>query len=80
MFNNLKYWLFLVFCTTNAFAGWWSWLYCPESGGRTFEENQYFFKEAAERARWGVRRAKKGDGYTCWMRRKRTKIVRVSPC
>jgi hypothetical protein len=21
MFNNLKYWLFLVFCATNAFAG-----------------------------------------------------------
>ena len=22
MFNNLEYWLFLVFCATNAFAGW----------------------------------------------------------
>jgi len=61
MFNNLEYWLFLVFCVTNAFAGWWSWLYIPESGGRTFEENQDFFKEAAERGRWGVRKVKKGE-------------------
>ena len=61
MFNNLEYWLFLVFCATNAFAGWWSWLYCPESGGRTFEENQDFFKEAAERGRWGVRKVKNGE-------------------
>jgi hypothetical protein len=61
IFNNLKYWLFLVFCATNAFVGWWSWMYCPESGGRTFEENQDFFKEAAERGRWGVRKVKKGE-------------------
>ena len=61
MFNNLKYWLFVVFCVTNAFAGWWSWMYVPESGGRTFEENQDFFKEAAERGSWVVRRVKGGE-------------------
>jgi len=38
-FNNLKYWLFLVFAVTNSFAGWWTWEYTPESGGRSFEEN-----------------------------------------
>lgn len=25
-FNNLKYWLFLVFGVTNLFAGWWTWV------------------------------------------------------
>ena len=25
-FNNLNYWLFLVFCVTNLFAGWWTWV------------------------------------------------------
>jgi len=25
-FNNLKYWLFLVFALTNLFAGWWTWV------------------------------------------------------
>ena len=25
-FNNLNYWLFLVFAVTNAFAGWWTWV------------------------------------------------------
>ena len=25
-FNNLKYWLFLVFAATNTFAGWWTWV------------------------------------------------------
>lgn len=61
MFNNLKYWLFLVFCVTNAFAGWWSWVYVPESGGRTFEQNQDFFTEAAEKGSWGVRKVKGGE-------------------
>jgi len=32
-----------------------------ELGGSTFEENQDFFKEAAERERWGVRKVKKGE-------------------
>ena len=25
-FNNLNYWLFLVFAITNGFAGWWTWV------------------------------------------------------
>ena len=25
-FNNLNYWLFLVFAVTNLFAGWWTWV------------------------------------------------------
>ena len=25
-FNNLSYWLFLVFAATNLFAGWWTWV------------------------------------------------------
>ncbi|KAL9620088.1 MAG: hypothetical protein Q9160_005378 [Pyrenula sp. 1 TL-2023] len=53
-FNKLHYWLFLVFAATNAFAGWWTWLYVPESGGRSFEENQEFFKKATEAKSWSV--------------------------
>lgn len=26
VFNNLNYWLFLVFAVTNLFAGWWTWV------------------------------------------------------
>ena len=26
-FNNLKYWLFMVFAVTNGFAAWWTWVY-----------------------------------------------------
>lgn len=58
-FNNLKYWLFLVFAATNSFAGWWTWKYSPESGGRSFEENQGFFTCAAHDGSWSV---KKVDG------------------
>ncbi len=54
-FNNLKYWLFLVFAATNSFAGWWTWKYTPESGGRSFEENQEFFDSAKEDGSWSVR-------------------------
>ncbi|KAJ9603958.1 hypothetical protein H2200_011480 [Cladophialophora chaetospira] len=60
-FNNLEYWLFLVFAATNAFAGLWTYLYCPESGNRTFEENQDFFKEAAEKGSWRVSRVRDGE-------------------
>jgi Sugar (and other) transporter len=63
-FNNLKYWLFLVFAVTNAFAGWWTWMYCPESGGRSFEENQDFFAKAGEKDSWRVRAVKGGE----WLR------------
>ena len=64
-FNNLEYWLFLVFCVTNGFAGWWTWRYCPESGGRSFEENQDFFKEANDGTDgWGVKAVKAGEWLT----------------
>lgn len=63
-FNNLKYWLFAVFCLTNSFAGWFTWMYCPESGSRTFEENQEFFSEAAEKGSWAVKKVKQGTWLT----------------
>jgi Sugar (and other) transporter len=59
-FNNLKYWLFLVFAGTNLFAGWWTWMYSPESGGRSFEDNQEFFVRAKEEGTWVVRRVEGG--------------------
>ncbi|WPG97593.1 Sugar transporter TC2A11 family [Acrodontium crateriforme] len=60
LFNNLKFWLFLVFAATNTFAGVWTWLYTPESGGRSFQENQAFFEAAADQRSWRVSRVKKG--------------------
>ena len=60
MFNNLKYWIFAVFTLTNLFAGVWTYLYCPESGGRSFEENQEFFDKAAEAGTWRVSRVDDG--------------------
>lgn len=60
MFNNLKYWIFLVFCATNLFAGLWTYLYLPETGNRSFEENQEFFKEAAKAGTWRVSKVEKG--------------------
>ncbi|KAF2135951.1 uncharacterized protein K452DRAFT_280726 [Aplosporella prunicola CBS 121167] len=59
MFNNLEYWIFIVFAVTNAMAGIWTWMYLPESGGRSFEENQQFFDDAADAGTW---RVKKVDG------------------
>lgn len=59
VFNNLTYWLFLVFAATNAFAGWWTWSYSPETGGRSFEANQEFFISASKDNSWVV---KKVDG------------------
>ena len=60
MFNNLKYFIFLVFGLTNAFAGIWTYLYCPESGGRSFEENQEFFESAKEKGTWRVSKVDQG--------------------
>ncbi|KAF2753445.1 general substrate transporter [Pseudovirgaria hyperparasitica] len=60
MFNNLKYWLFLVFAATNAFAGIWTYLYLPESGGRSFEENQKYFDDAKEQGTWRVSKIENG--------------------
>lgn len=58
-FNYLKYWLFVVFAATNVFAGWWTWRFSPETGGRSFEENQEFFVTAKAEGSWVV---KKVDG------------------
>ncbi len=60
-FNNLSYWLFLVFAFTNLFAAWWTWAYTPETGGRSFEENQQFFEDAKEHNTWLVTRVNKGE-------------------
>jgi hypothetical protein len=61
MFNNLKYWIFLVFAATNVFAGAWTYLYCPESGGRSFEENQEFFENAKDKKSWRIGKISKGE-------------------
>ena len=61
MFNNLKYWIFLVFCGTNAIAGIWTYVYLPESGNRSFEENQQFFQDAKEAGSWRVTKVKGGE-------------------
>jgi hypothetical protein len=60
VFNNLRYWLFLIFATTNAIAGLWTWSYSPETGGRSFEENQEFFVSAVEDRSWLVRKVDGG--------------------
>ncbi|KAI4109701.1 MAG: hypothetical protein L6R37_000388 [Teloschistes peruensis] len=60
-FNNLDYWLFLIFAATNLFAGWWTWAYSPETGGRSFEENQTFFSDSKEQNTWLVSRVNDGE-------------------
>lgn len=60
-FNNLNYWLFLVFAVTNLFAMWWTWMYCPETGGRSFEQNQRFFEDAKESGTWSVNKVNEGE-------------------
>lgn len=60
-FNNLEYWTFLIFAATNAFAGVWTWLYQPECGGRSFEENLSFFEESKESGSWRVSKVKDGE-------------------
>lgn len=64
MFNNLSYFIFLTFAASNAFAGVWTWLYLPETGGRSFGQNQQFFKEAEEHGTWRVKKV--ADGH--WMK------------
>lgn len=61
LFNNLDYFIFLVFAGTNAVAGLWTYFYLPETGGRSFEENQQFFKDAGEQGTWRVRKVGKGE-------------------
>ena len=60
MFNNLKYWIFLVFGVTNLIAGAWTYFFSPESGGRSFEENQEFFEAAKDEGTWRVGKVEKG--------------------
>ncbi|KAI9705460.1 MAG: hypothetical protein M1836_006215 [Candelina mexicana] len=60
-FNNLNYWLFLVFCFTNMFAGLWTWAYSPETGGRSFEENVEFFQKAEKEGTWRAGRVGGGE-------------------
>ncbi|KAI2464803.1 general substrate transporter [Annulohypoxylon bovei var. microspora] len=59
-FNNLKHWLFLVFTVTNLIAGFLTWLLSPETGGRTFEENQKFFTSAKDDGTWVVSKVARG--------------------
>lgn len=61
LFNNLGFWLFLVFAGTNVFAGVYTYVYQPESGGRSFEENQKFFEAAREEGTWRVSKVAKGE-------------------
>lgn len=61
MFNNLGFWLFAVFAGTNLVAGLWVYLYHPESGGRSFDENRTFFDEAKKARTWRVNAVKEGE-------------------
>ncbi|SMR51954.1 unnamed protein product [Zymoseptoria tritici ST99CH_3D1] len=61
LFNNIQYWVFAVFAGTNLFAGAWTFLYCPETGGRSFEENQEFFEDAKKEESWRVAKVAKGE-------------------
>ena len=35
--------------------------YSPETGGRSFEENQAFFEDAKDHSTWRVQRVNKGE-------------------
>ena len=56
MCNNLRYFLYLIFAATNAIAGAWTYLYLPETGNRSFDENVSFFEEARRAGSWRVSR------------------------
>lgn len=56
LFNNLRYFLYLIFAATNAIAGAWTYLYLPETGNRSFDENVSFFEEARRAGSWRVSR------------------------
>lgn len=60
MFNNLTYWIYVVFAATNAVAGVWTYFYLPESGNRSFDENVEFFEEAGKKGSWMVHKVKDG--------------------
>lgn len=59
LFNSIQYWLFLVFGLTNLFASIWTYVYLPETGGRSFEDNQGFFQTAREEKSWVVQKVDK---------------------
>ena len=59
LFNSVQFWLFLVFACTNLFAGAWTYIYLPETGGRSFEDNQEFFHTAWDEKSWVVRKVDK---------------------
>lgn len=61
LFNNLEYWIFIIFAATNGIAGLWTFLYLPESGGRSFEDNQQFFEDAKEEGTWRVSKVAGGQ-------------------
>ncbi|KAF2873296.1 general substrate transporter [Massariosphaeria phaeospora] len=61
MFKNLSYFIFLVFAASNAIAGLSTWLYLPESGSRSFEDNQQFFRDAKDAGTWRVRKVAGGE-------------------
>ena len=56
LFNNLRYFLYIVFAATNTVAGVWTYLYLPETGNRSFDENVTFFEEARRAGSWRVGR------------------------
>lgn len=60
-FNSLQYLLLLVFAATNLLAGALTWVFCPETGVRSFEDNQAFFTAAAQQATWVVRSVQDGE-------------------
>lgn len=64
MFENFGYFLFAVFAITNLMAGAWTKVYLPESGGRSFEENQRFFEVAGKEGTWKVKRVGRGEWLT----------------
>lgn len=61
LFNNLSYKLFAIFAATNLFAGVWTYVYMPETGGRSFDENLEFFEKARDEGTWRVKKVGKGQ-------------------
>ncbi|WPA95771.1 uncharacterized protein RHO25_000374 [Cercospora beticola] len=61
LFNNLYFYIYLIFAGTNLIAGTWTYLYSPETGGRSFEENQEFFEDAKSEGTWRVSKVDKGE-------------------
>ena len=50
-----------MFAGTNLVAGASTYLYSPETGGRSFDENQDFFAEARKARTWRVAAVAKGE-------------------